>query len=281
MLADSHLHFFLPGFAETLPDTCRRTAPDELTLYEAFREKYDIKAVLAVGYEGNEASVGNNAYIASIGKSRDWLHPLAFVIPSELNVKRLQDYHAQQFAGLSMYLMSPQDIEALATVHDDAWAWLVEHQALISVNARSAAWQAWPAILKRHPKLRLTISHMGLPGKYKSVPTQEQATDALAAVTAMAVYEQVRVKISAFYAISDPYHDFPHPQAQPFMDHLLSTFGTDRLLWGSDFSPVLEFVSFPQTIEPVDRWQKISDAQRQAIKAGNLLSLLKEVRMGR
>lgn len=281
MLADSHVHFFSPGFAESLPETCRRTAPDELTLYEAFRDKYDIKAVLAVGYEDNAAYQGNNDYLASISGSRDWLYPLAFVNPSALSVAFLEQRHAQKFAGLSMYLMSPEQVTAMASVDDAVWDWLIVHQALVSVNTRGGAWKAWPAILKRHPKLRLLISHMGLPGKWASVPNKQQASEALASVLALAAYPEVQVKLSAFYAISDPYHDFPHPQARPVMDQLLNTFGAHRLLWGSDFAPVLEYVSFPQTIEPLDRWESLSPPQRQAIKAGNLLSLLDDVRMGR
>jgi len=35
-----------------------------------------------------------------------------------------------------------------------------------------------------------------------------------------------------------------------------------------------------QAFALVDRWETITESQRQAIKAGNLLALLDEVRMG-
>ena len=281
MLADSHVHFFSPGFAEALPVSCRRSSPDELTLYKAFRELHDIKAVLAVGFQGLPAHEHNNDYLASIVSDHDWLYPLAYVKPTALNVKLLEARHVQKFIGLSLYLLSDQDAADLATVNDDAWAWLAEHQALVSVNTRGKSWEAWVPILKRHPKLRLMVSHLGLPGKWASVPSSQEVTDALAAVTALAVFPEVRVKFSAFYATSEPYYDFPHAQAVPVMEHLAHAFGVQRLVWGSDFCPALEYVSFPQTFAVLDRWTKVSGEQRDAIKANNLLALIDETTMGR
>lgn len=281
MLADSHVHFFSPGFAEALPASCRRSSPDELTLYEAYRQAHDIKAVLAVGFEGLPAHENNNDYLASLVSKHNWLYPLVYVKPTALNVTLLEARHAQKFIGLSLYLLSDQDTADLATVNDDAWGWLAEHQALVSVNTRGKAWEAWAPILKRHPKLRLMVSHMGLPGKWASVPSHKEVADALATVTALAVFPEVRVKFSAFYAVSDPYYDFPHPQAIPVMEHLANNFGTQRLVWGSDFCPSLEYVSFAQTVAVLDRWNKVTDSQRDAIKAHNLLALIDETAMGR
>lgn len=280
MLADSHAHFFSPGFAESLPESCRRSSPDEITLYQAFMQQWQIKAVLAVGFEGLKIHRGNNDYLATLARSHDWLYPLAYVKPAGLNLPWLMSRHQEKFVGLSMY-MDAKDAKAMPSVDDKVWAWLADHQALVSVNTRGAVWKSWQPILKRHPNLRLLVSHMGLPGKWADVPTAKEAAVALKTVDQLAAYPQVRVKLSAFYATSDPYYDFPHPQALPVMEHIAHAFGVDRLMWGSDFCPALEYVSFPQTIAPLDRWEKITDSQRQAIKADNLLALIDEVSMGK
>lgn len=54
------------------------------------------------------------------------------------------------------------------------------------------------------------------------------------------------MKLSGFYALAAPSHDFPHTQAWGYVETLLEAFGVERLLWGSDFSPALSHLSFPQ-----------------------------------
>ena len=70
-----------------------------------------------------------------------------------------------------------------------------------------------------------------------------------AAASTLAQRDHVAVKFSGLYGVSDPAHDFPHAAAQPFVDVLLDAFGPARLLWGSDFSPALDFVSFAQAAD--------------------------------
>ena len=66
---------------------------------------------------------------------------------------------------------------------------------------------------------------------------------------ALAARSNVHVKFSGLYAVSVPDHDFPHDAAKPFVDVALEAFGPSRLLWGSDFPPALDFVSFPQAAD--------------------------------
>ena len=81
--------------------------------------------------------------------------------------------------------------------------------------------------------------------------------------------------MSGLYAISDPSHDYPHLSARPFMELAREAYGCRRLYWGSDFSPVLEHLSFAQTIDPLFRlgW---SDRDMRDVMGGNLLRLLAE-----
>lgn len=275
MLADSHLHLFSPGYVATLPESCRRLQPDELTLYEAYRSVWNIPAALVVGYEDDDAYRGNNAYLASLVRQYTWLKPVAFTRPSQLTVKQLYDHQAAGFVGISVYLFG-DDATGLDRVPEDAWRWLVDHHALVSVNARGESWLQWRAVLDRHPQLRVLISHMGLPGRWACPPDVPTAEHALDPVLLLASYPKVHVKLSGFYAVSEPGHDYPHEQASPILELLAGTYGPSRLLWGSDFSPCLEYVSFPQTLGPIDRWTRLTDEDRARIKGGNLLGLLRE-----
>jgi hypothetical protein len=62
-----------------------------------------------------------------------------------------------------------------------------------------------------------------------------------------------------------------------YVQTLLAKFGPARLLWGSDFSPCLSHLSFPQTIDLFARMPFLSRADRAAIEGGTLLRLLHEL----
>ena len=95
-------------------------------------------------------------------------------------------------------------------------------------------------------------------------------------VLALAEYPQVRVKLSGFYALSKPGYDYPHRAAWPYVQSLVEEFSTDRLLWGSDFFPAADHVTFPQTYGLFGEMPFLDDRDRQKIQGENLLKLLRE-----
>jgi predicted TIM-barrel fold metal-dependent hydrolase len=112
-----------------------------------------------------------------------------------------------------------------------------------------------------------------MPGRYAAPPAVADAAERLAPLLALARLPHVLVKVSGLYAISDPAHEYPHAAAAPFVDLVLDHFGPSRCLWGSDFSPALDFVSFAQTAS--NRWlDRLREDERTAVMGGNLLRLL-------
>ena len=83
------------------------------------------------------------------------------------------------------------------------------------------------------------------------------------------------MKLSGYYALTSPAHDFPHSYAWPLTEELFDDFGPDRLLWGSDFSPSLDFLSFPQTFELFNKMPFFRQENIKAILGENLLRLLR------
>jgi predicted TIM-barrel fold metal-dependent hydrolase len=55
---------------------------------------------------------------------------------------------------------------------------------------------------------------------------------------------------------------------------LLEEFGASRLLWGSDFAPSLEWVSYPQTLGLLAEMPFLDEPGRRRIEGENLLALL-------
>lgn len=274
MPLDAHAHFFRPGYVDLLPESCRRLQPDEFTLYAALAARHKITHVLAVGYEGEAWAVGNNDYLAALARQAPWLRPVAYAEPAALQVSSLETWYAQGFTGISLYPTTPEAAQRLGTIPAEVWAWLVAHRWLVSVNSRGELWRAWPPILDSHPALRLLVSHLGLPPRCAQPPTLAEAAARLAVVTALARYPSVQVKLSGLYALTDPGHDYPHRAAWPYIETIAQTFGPGRMLWGSDFSPALEQVSFAQTCGVVDRLPGFSAAERSAILEDNLAELL-------
>jgi predicted TIM-barrel fold metal-dependent hydrolase len=272
--ADAHIHLFHPGFTETLPATCRRITPDEPTLYEALAQQHNIRQALVVGYEAEDAYHGNNDYLATLVPTHPWVRPVAFYAgPAAITLESLESRRAQGFVGISLYLFDQAEAQ-LNSVPEQIWRWLSDRRWLLSINSTAEQWLAWRGILRRFPDLRLLISHLGLP---KSPATPDQAAENLATVTALAEFPQVYTKLSGFYALSTPAHDYPHRAGWPLVPVLLEKFGPGRLLWGSDFTPALEFVSFPQTLDVLNQMPYLDDATRRQIEGQNLIQLLSEV----
>lgn len=276
--ADAHMHLFSPGYVDRLPASCRRAAPDELTLYEALAQRSRITQALVIGYEGEPAYLGNNEYLARVAQAHPWLRPTAYVArPEELSVQWLQTWEKRKFVGLSMYLFDEAVQRSLQQVPADCWNWIVSRRWLVSVNSRGGYWNAWASVLERFPELRLLASHLGLPEPQGRPPAMPMARDLMQPLLGLARFPAVHVKLSAFYALAQPSHAWPHSAAWPYAQCALAQFGERRLLWGSDFSPSLEHVSFDQACTVLEHMTFLSDEQRNRIAGANLMELLNDV----
>jgi predicted TIM-barrel fold metal-dependent hydrolase len=223
---DAHAHFFAPGYVAQLPENCRRRTPDEITLYTALAQQHEIGQVLAVGYEGDPWAVGNNAYLADLTAQVAWVRPVAFVNdPRQLTVAQLDQWGAQRFVGISLYLFTPAAVAALAGVPNEVWRWLADRAWLLSVNSSGDAWRGWQPILQRFPEVHLLIAHLGLPRVVPHAPTAAAVRAELAPVLDLASHPHVYVKFSGFYALAEPTYDYPHRAAWPYAEAISATYG--------------------------------------------------------
>src|SRR5690606_38387076 len=119
------------------------------------------------------------------------------------------------------------------------------------------------------------ISHLGLPPRAHHAPQRPERL--LQPVTALAAYPATCLKLSGLYAISDPGHDYPHRTAWPYIRALSDAFSARRLLWASDFSPDLDWLTFPQTFGYLPMLPSWRDDELSNVQGTNLLRLLSEV----
>ncbi len=263
--------------------------------YDALMDTYRVKLALIVG-PPESSYPGNNDFVAGLASEFDWLRPVAALRVPELTVDRLEAL-ADPFIGVALYTASKMDdgrleSAALQEVPSNVWEWLVRRRWLVSVNdvclSRSpdSGWAAWLNVLEDYPELRLLVSHLGLPEAAPDAPpgtahwTVEQCRERIADVLAFAAYPGPRVKLSGFYALTSPSHDYPHETAWGYVEALLEEYTASRLLWASDYPPALTGgdLSFPQTIDLFAKMPFLTDEERQKIEGGNLLALVKEAK---
>ncbi|MEV5768095.1 amidohydrolase family protein [Micromonospora sp. NPDC052213] len=270
--ADAHLHLFAAGY----PGRYGRSPAggDELAVYQGLRREHGIVRSLVIGYEGEAGFAGNNRHLASLAAAHDWIAPVAYVPPDgPTDGDSLDRWWSAGFVGIAAYLADP-------TSADRFGDWLARHTAalnstaaLLSLNATPAATDRLGPALAALDGCTILFSHLGLPGTQPVVPTGDEAREILTPLTHLARLPHVGVKISGLYAVSEPSHGYPHDAARPFVELLLTHFGTRRLYWGSDFPPSLDHVSFAQTLHPVGL-DELSAAERDDVLGANLLRAL-------
>ncbi|MBO4206844.1 amidohydrolase family protein [Micromonospora echinofusca] len=268
--ADAHLHLFADGYPGRYGHS--PAGGDELAVYQGIRRAHGISRALVVGYEGEARFTGNNAHIARLAATHDWIAPVAYVPPDGTGVD-LEEYWAAGFVGIAGYLPDPAAADDFAAWTTRVAPALNRVAAVVSLNASPAASARLGPALAGLDGCTVLFSHLGLPGAQPGTPDRETAAAILAPLTDLARLPHVGVKISGLYAVSVPSSDFPHPAARPFVDLLLARFGTRRLYWGSDYAPALDHVSFAQTLHPVGL-DGLAPDERIDILGGNLLRAL-------
>jgi L-fuconolactonase len=276
--ADAHIHLFEGGY-----QGCFTSRPgvniDEAACYSSLAADHDVRAALVVGYVGKPWCKSNNEFLARIAPGLPWARPAAHVERlDKLTIETLEQWARQGFVGISCYIFGPKEAALPARCADEVWAWLVEHRWLVSVNSKAEAWSAWLPVLERHGELRVVASHLGLPPCATRQTTSDDARRVLAELRALAAFPGSRVKLSGFYALSDPGYDYPHEVTWPYVEALLGAFGPERLLWGSDCTPCLEKLSFPQTLGLFAKMPFLDDRMRRRIEGANLLEMLDSVK---
>ena len=273
--ADAHIHLFERSLGGTLPGRSG-VQIDEAACYDALATDNDVAAALIVCFAAAEGNERNNEFVAGLKPRYDWIQPAAYADPqAPPAIATLEQWRDSGFVGLVMYI-GAENAAAVKAVPDEIWDWVIANQWVLSVNSSGETWSAFHDVLDRHGELRLLMSHLGLPARVVEPIDRSQAREALTHQTAMARYPRVHVKLSGFYAMTEPGYDYPHELAWPYVEVLRESFGVERLLWASDYSPCLNFHTVAQTVGMFWKMPFLSDDDRDRIAGGNLLALLKD-----
>ncbi|KAI5069917.1 hypothetical protein GOP47_0014260 [Adiantum capillus-veneris] len=84
-------------------------------------------------------------------------------------------------------------------------------------------------LCSQFPATQVLLDHLG----FCNPPLSDSELKAWESLLALSKYPYVYIKVSAFFRISR--EPFPHKDLWPLLEKLIATFGSKRLLWGSDF----------------------------------------------
>jgi L-fuconolactonase len=140
---------------------------------------------------------------------------------------------------------------------------MVDHGLVFDGLVRAHQIGVLGALAQRHPDLLILLDHAGKP------PIAEGNFDGWAqAIASLAANANVSCKLSGLW--TEAGGDMSPETIRPWVDHLLESFGSQRLVWGSDW-PVLElagsYLGWLNQCE--DLLAHLEDSQRAAIFGGN------------
>lgn len=124
-------------------------------------------------------------------------------------------------------------------------------------------------LVSRHPTLRVVIDHGSKP------LIADRIVDGWAEdMMAMAAFENVHCKLSGLVTEASP--DWTNADLQPYVAHLLKTFGPRRLIWGSDWPVCTLAASYDTWVETSqDLLSTLPPEDQKAIFGFNAMHLYK------
>ncbi|MES0813066.1 amidohydrolase family protein [Roseibium sp. SCPC15] len=124
-------------------------------------------------------------------------------------------------------------------------------------------------LLARHPEMRVVIDHGSKP-----VIRESQIEDWAADMAALAEKTQAYCKLSGLVTEAKP--NWTVDDLRPYVDHLLETFGPDRLIWGSDWPVCLLASDYKRWVETTEELlSDLSTEEQNAILGGNAIRAYK------
>eukprot|EP00448_Togula_jolla_P020006 CAMPEP_0170584618 /NCGR_PEP_ID=MMETSP0224-20130122/8779_1 /TAXON_ID=285029 /ORGANISM="Togula jolla, Strain CCCM 725" /LENGTH=359 /DNA_ID=CAMNT_0010908053 /DNA_START=62 /DNA_END=1140 /DNA_ORIENTATION=- len=120
------------------------------------------------------------------------------------------------------------------------------------------------ALLRSSPPTRVIIDHWGFflqpaTGSGDDRTVDEESWNQLLRLSS---YPQVFVKISALFRVAAD--SWPYASLSQRLEQLIDTYGSERLLWGSDFPYVSEHTSYSQAAVALEEWPVWKEIQSRS-----------------
>lgn len=123
------------------------------------------------------------------------------------------------------------------------------------------------ALARRFPGVPFSLDHLGMPQPPMEEPGPEPLRD-FPQLLQLAQFPNVSVKISGIPALSlEPY---PWADLNRPLRRLIEAFGTERLMWGTDWTRVVHLFSYKDSLRFITESPDLDEAEKAALLAGSL-----------
>lgn len=249
-IIDTHIHLFEKPYSDLFNNShIKNGAKGELHLYEEYRKKYNIEAAFVICYDEGHCPE-NSSYVRTLAKERKWVYSFGYAKPENFHDNANRIILRGHF-GISCYLKKEDSGKWLNdSIFNDLWKELQNKNIPLNLTTWPHQCLELGKLLKRFSHLTILINHMGRP----HLENGKLEIESYKNVLALSDFENVFVKLSGFYAFSEKGWSFPQCDLFPTLKLLRKKFGSERLMFASDFSPILEFNTYCQAVKML--WEK-------------------------
>lgn len=240
---DPHVHIWRRKFEQFVVDTGRSGVDDQVNLVLHLMDQHGVSRACVIA-ANSDAEPDNNEFVADLCSRQSG----RFVMMSEIDLRSdrrdaLLERTISEWSACGLRYGVPPDDSPEAwsgSSHEDFWSRANEAGLKIALNIAADQVQKLAPLVERYQRIVWILDHMARPRF--DMPEEEYRP-----VTDLAVFENVYVKISGFYAFTQNSDEFPYADLHPFVVRLRDAYGPERLMWASDTSPVLDYGSYGQT----------------------------------
>jgi len=185
---------------------------------------------------------------------------------------RLKHYAANPlFKGVRHIVQAEKDDYLLRTDVQSGIGKLAKHNLTYDILVFPQQLPAALALVKKFPKQQFILDHIAKPNISESISYQWKVN-----ITALSKFENVSCKLSGMVTEAKNFI-FKNQDFTPFLDHVFTSFGPNRLLFGSDWPVCLLAADYKKVLSIIknylDKYSKETKAQvlgSNAIKIYNL-----------
>jgi predicted TIM-barrel fold metal-dependent hydrolase len=116
--------------------------------------------------------------------------------------------------------------------------------------------------VKAHPRLRFVVDHLGM-AQPPLIGIDGDMWAGYEHVLALAAHPNVTVKLSGAPSMSR--EPFPYRDLWPHLHELITAFGLERVMWGSDFTRVAELHSYEQAVAFMRDTNELSASEKERL----------------
>ena len=122
-------------------------------------------------------------------------------------------------------------------------------------------------LAKRNPDTQIVLDHLGLEQPFVP-PAPKEPWKELPHVLKLAENKNVAIKISGACTLS--HEPFPYKDIRKPVDQIISTFGLDRCMWGTDWTRAVNLLTYKQGVDAFRAKDWLSDSDRATLMGGSL-----------